>query len=215
MAVLSYSNNATMSLSQIQSWISGVGASGAPGATNISLFALEQCFMGNNTTGGPNVIVTNSKTCMWQQDEVYYNGNIYAFPPSTSPRAWEYNGPGAAYSPSRVSEFQKSYSPPPSCNANGQATGQKNSHGNIVLTFAGGSPAVGMGSSYYVFVDFGVNMGSANYVVGAWTGGYGSTTTFTDVANGAYFTGWVVDDKFCGGQMVGSEIRIGGTRSYP
>jgi len=215
MAAITTSNNATLTISQIRNWISGVGASGVPGTSNISLFALEQCFMGNNVTGGANVIVTNSNTCMWQQQEVYYNGNINSFSPSTSPKAWQYNGPGSPYSPSRISEFQKSYSPPPACVANGQATGAKNSTGNIVMNFSGGSPASSMGSGYYIFVDVGFNLGTQSGIVNVWTGPYGSNHTLTTVNNGAVFTGWVVDDKFCGGQMVSSEIRIGGTRSYP
>ena len=115
MGLISSSNTATLSLTGIREWISGVGALSVPGTSNLSLTALEMCFMGQNITGGPNVIVTNSKACMWQQQEKYYAGNVYAFVPSTSPKAWNYNAPAVGmdpYTPSRVTEFQQTYNPP-------------------------------------------------------------------------------------------------------
>lgn len=204
-----------LAMSTIRTFLIGAGGSvPVPPATDLSLADLELAYMGNNTTGGSNKIVTISNLCMWQQAEVY-GGAITSYTPSSNPKPWNYNGPGpSAYKPAAISEFQQAYYPLPNASFTGQATGQKNSNGNIVGTFGGGARANAIGSSYWFFVDTGFRLnGAVN--VGSWYNA-GASYTITNVLNGSGFTGWVVDDRLCGGQMLESnEIRILGTKTYP
>lgn len=206
-------NTAQLSLLTIRNFLNAAGPSiPIPGTTNISLSSLELAYMGNNTSGGTNKIVTLSKVCMWQQQEKV-SGGLPSLPVS-SPRSWDYSGPSVPYAPSRVSEFQQAYYPIPSGSGAPQATGAANSTGNIVLTFAGGALASGVGSNYYFFLSIANNMGP--WAANTWYSSSGYTQTLTNVINGGNCQGFLVDDRICGGQVLSpDEIMLTGTLHYP
>jgi len=206
-------NTSQLSLLQIRNFFNAAGPSiPVPGTTNISLSTLELAYMGNNTSGGTNKIVTLSKVCMWQQQEVVSTG-LPSLPVS-SPRSWDYSGPSVPYAPSRVSEFQQAYYPIPSGSGAPQATGAKNSTGNIVLTFAGGARASGVGSNYYFFLSQANNMGP--WFANLWYSSFGAKRVLENVPNGGNCQGFLVDDRICGGQVLSpDEIQLTGTLQYP
>jgi len=175
----------------------------ASATTNLSLSGMELAYMGSNTVG-TGAIVTNAKVCMWRQNEITSTGLPAG--PGTGP--WNYaNGTGVPWRPSRFSEFQRAYYAPPSASGAGVATGARDSSGIIRFTFANGSPAAFGSGLYYLYLN-----------VGSFASGWYSTSTTTldfGVSNGASGSGWVVDDKYCGGQMTGGEILVSGSISYP
>jgi hypothetical protein len=181
--------------------------------------------MGNNTAG-TGAIVSNAKVCFWRQVDVYntfFSGQVAGGQPSNyaggnlAPnKPWDFYPGKTNWRPSRISEFQRTYYKPPEGSGTGVATGAKNSTGIIRLIFKEGSPANGEGSLYYFYLDDGYNgPGRFNW----YTSTFDTTTQQAKydfaVNLNAGLAGYVVDDRFCGGQMTGAEIRISGSCHYP
>ena len=183
----------------------------ASATTNLSLSGMELAYMGSNTVG-TGAIVSTAKVCMWRQTEVALpapTGGATSNPgfgPGVG--AWNYTGgTGVPWRPSRFSEFQRAYYAPPSASAAGVPTGARDSTGIIRFSFAGGSRAAFGSGRYFLYLN-----------VGSFASGWYSTSTTTldfGVSNGAGGSGWVVDDRYCGGQMTGGEILVSGSISYP
>ena len=198
------SNSSQLSMSTIRQFLAASGNAYAPGSNlDLSLSAMELYYMGDNVAG-TGFIVTDAKLCMWRQVEITSAG----LPGGPGSGPWNYSGgTGVPWRPSRFTEFQQAYYNPPSAIGYGVATGAKNSTGIIRFSFSGGSPVSFGSGSYYLYLDSG----------GIGSGWYSTSTATLDFAcnNGASATAWVVDDKYCGGQMIGGEIRVTGSISYP
>jgi hypothetical protein len=103
------------------------------------------------------------------------------------------------------------YYNPPSGVGYGVATGARNSTGIIRFDFSGGSQtSLGTGS-YYLYIIAG------SYGISPTVGWVSTAATRIDFATGtsAQINAYVVDDKFCGGQMNDTEIRTTGSAHYP
>jgi len=204
MPLLTSSDSSQLAMSTVRQFLAASGNTFAPGSnSNLSLSAMELAYMGN-VTSGTGAIVTNAKVCMWRQVEVTSTGLPGG--PGTGP--WNYlGGTGVPWRPSRFTEFQRAYYAPPSAVGYGVATGARNSTGIIRFAFSGGSPAAFGSGLYYLYLDAG-NIGS---------GWYSTSTNTRDFASpsSGFATAWVVDDRYCGGQMTGGEIRVTGSISYP
>lgn len=218
-AVITTSNTQQLSMSQIRTFLATAGGP-APGTTNLSLSTLELRYMGNSP--GTGAVTSVAKVCFWQQREIFNRGNVapggssdptgYTAGKNSVKKPWDYYPGNTSWRPSRISEFQRTYYDPPVGSGTGVATGATNSTGIIRLTFGKGSPSVGIGSLYYFWLDpvgtYGVG------TPGAWYSTSATTYDFACASN-AGLVGYVVDDKFCGGQMTGSEILITGNCHYP
>jgi len=223
MPAITTSPSAQLAMSTIRQFLQNAGNGSVPSTTNLSLSNLEFRYMGNNTTG-TGAIVTTAKVCMWRQQETFNLGPIppgpglnpdpTAYTPGSTNKPWDYyGGTGVPWRPSRFSEFQQAYYNPPSGVGYGVATGATNSTGIIRFDFAGGSRAALGTGSYYLYI---YNGGGLGVTVPGW---YSTAGTRIDFGTGtsAFAQAYVVDDKFCGGQMVlaSSEITTTGSASYP
>jgi len=219
MSRITTANNAQLAMSTIRAFLAGSGGP-APVATNISLADIEKRYMGNSA-GGNVPVVTVAKVCMLGQLETDQkvnrggtNPGNAGYTPGSSPTGWSYAGATVAWRPSRFSEFQQAYNVLPSLAINGQATGQTNSYGNLVFSFAGGSPAEFGSGTYYYYV-YGNNTG---VVPNGWNsvGGNASGASVTyNIPNSRGCSAYVVDDRFCGIQMLPGEITSSGSGTYP
>jgi len=212
MPLLTSSDSTQLSMSTVRQFLAASGnASPIASATvDLSLSGMELAYMGSNTVG-TGLIVSTAKVCMWRQNEIAipplapYTNNP-GFGPGVG--AWNYaNGTGVPWRPSRFSEFQRAYYAPPSAVGYGVPTGAPSSTGIIRFSFAGGSPAAFGSGLYFLYLDSG-NIGS---------GWYSTSTNTRDFASpsSGNATAWVVDDRYCGGQMTGGEIRVSGSITYP
>jgi len=200
MPLLTPSDSTQLSMSTVRQFLAASGNTFVSGTnSNLSLSAMELYYMGN-VTSGTGAIVSDAKVCMWRQIEVASpapTGGATSNPGfSPGVGAWNYTGgTGVPWRPSRFSEFQRAYYAPPSAVGYGVPTGATNSTGIIRFSFAGGSPAAFGSGRYFLYLTSGT-IGS---------GWYSTTSSTLDFGcnNGGNATAYVVDDRYCGGQMVG------------
>ena len=214
MPLLTPSDSTQLSMSTVRQFLAASGNASliASATTDLSLSGMELAYMGSNTVG-TGMIVSTAKVCMWRQNEITTpapqpNGatSTPGFGPGVG--AWNYTGgTGVPWRPSRFSEFQRAYYAPPSASGAGVPTGARNSTGIIRFSFAGGSPAAFGSGRYFLYLITG-NIGAGWYSVTT------NTIDFASPSSGSA-TAFVVDDRYCGGQMTGPEIRVTGSISYP
>lgn len=202
MAQITPSIASTIAASTIRNFLNSVTGSGF--TTDISIDDMEKRFMGDPTGTGNGSAASN--LCMWGQVEMAANASglspaNYVPPSNYAPTAQKgniYSGSQTAWRPTRFSEFNRAYSPKPTISVAGQATGARNSTGNLVVTVGSGSASYGGTVYFYIY---------SGYNSGNW---YTGSQTFTNVPNGSSLAAYAVDDRFCGG-----EYSISASGSYP